>query len=255
MTDLKAIAKILDDAALTATATPQLSTLGFDLDLQQAYDIQKLSMARRVERGQHIVGIKMGFTSRAKMIQMGLNEMIWGHLTNSMLVADGGTINYENYVHPRVEPEIAFLLKKPLQGIVSPMEALSAVEAVAPALEIIDSRYENFKFNLMDVIADNSSSSAYVVGPWVSPKTSLENLGMVMYFNGEPVQIGSSAAILGHPLRALAGASKLASDYKQPLQQGWTVMSGAGTIAEALSKDIHVKLEVENMGSVSFSVN
>ena len=103
----------------------------------------------------------MGFTSRAKMVQMGVDDMIWGRLTNSMLVEDGGEIDISNYVHPRVEPEIAYLLKAPLSGPLSTAEAWNAVEAVAPAMEIIDSRYENFKFTVEDVVADNSSSSGF----------------------------------------------------------------------------------------------
>ncbi len=254
MTDLNAIAEFVDDASRYANAIPQLSETGKDLTLEQAYEVQRLSLQRRYDRGQVQVGVKMGFTSRAKMIQMGLDEMIWGRLTNTMLVEDGGEIDLTDFVHPRVEPEIAFLLDKPLEGLVSPAQAMLAVEAIAPALEIIDSRYENFKFNLPDVVADNTSTSAYVVGPWVRPDIDFSNLGMVMSFDGRPVQIGSSAAVLGHPLRALVGASRLVAEDGGRLEAGWTVMAGGATAAEALLSGLHVRLEAQNMGSVSFSV-
>lgn len=254
MIDLDEIAKFVDNAARFAHAIPQLSETGTDLTLAQAYEVQRRSVQRRYDRGQHQIGVKMGFTSRAKMVQMGLDEMIWGRLTNSMLVEDGGEIDLKDFVHPRVEPEIAFLLNKPLEGRVSPAQAMLAVEAIAPALEIIDSRYENFKFNLPDVVADNTSTSAYVVGPWVRPDTDFANLGMVMSFDGRPVQIGSSAAVLGHPLRALVGAVKLVGEDGGRLEAGWTVMAGGATAAEALISGIHVRLEAQNMGSVSFSV-
>ncbi|MCF6215917.1 MAG: fumarylacetoacetate hydrolase family protein [Emcibacter sp.] len=254
MMDLNAIAEFVDDASRYAKAIPQLSETGKDLTLAQAYEVQRLSVQRRYDRGQKQVGVKMGFTSRAKMIQMGLDEMIWGRLTNSMLVEDGGEIDLKNFVHPRVEPEIAFLLKKPLEGIVSPAEAMLSVEAIAPALEIIDSRYENFKFNLPDVVADNTSTSAYVVGPWVRPDIDFSNLGMVMSFDGRAVQIGSSASVLGHPLRALVGAAKLVGEDGGRLEAGWTIMAGGATAAEALTSGLHVRLEAQNMGSVSFSV-
>ena len=252
--DLAAIAKFVDNASHTATAIPQLSETGRDITLKQAYEVQRQSVQHRYDRGQHQVGVKMGFTSRAKMIQMGLDEMIWGRLTNTMLVEDGGEIDLADFVHPRVEPEIAFLLNKPLEGIVSPVEAMLSVEAIAPALEIIDSRYENFKFNLPDVVADNTSTSAYVVGPWVKPDLDITNLGMIMSFDGTPVQIGSSAAVLGHPLRALVGAAKLVGEDGGRLEAGWTIMAGGATAAEALTSGLHVRLEAENMGSVSFSV-
>jgi len=171
--------------------------------LDEAYDIQSASIQRRLNRGEKRNGMKMGFTSRAKMIQMGLNDMIWGRLTDGMMVEDGDTISLKNYVHPRVEPEIAFLLKRPLPYPCTAAEAIAAVDGVAPAMEIIDSRYKNFKFSLEDVVADNASSSSFVVGPGHKPDTELENRGMVMEFNGRPVQIGSSAAMLGQPVRSL----------------------------------------------------
>lgn len=254
MTDLNSIAEFVDNASRYAKAIPQLSETGKDLTLEQAYEVQRLSVQRRYDRGQIQVGVKMGFTSRAKMIQMGLDEMIWGRLTNTMLVEDGGEIDLKDFVHPRVEPEIAFLLNKPLEGIISPAQAMLAVEAIAPALEIIDSRYENFKFNLADVVADNTSTSAYVVGPWVKPDIDFTNLGMVMSFDGRAVQIGSSAAVLGHPLRALVGASRLVAESGGRLEAGWTVMAGGATAAEVLTSGLHVRLEAQNMGAVSFKV-
>jgi 2-oxo-3-hexenedioate decarboxylase len=254
MSDLTSIAEIVDTAAKEAKAIPQLSLSGHDLTLDQAYGVQALSIERRLKRGEHMAGVKMGFTSRAKMIQMGLDEMIWGRLTDAMRVEDGGIINLAAYVHPRVEPEIAFLLKRPLTGRVSPAEALAAVEAVAPALEIIDSRYENFKFNLPDVVADNTSSSSFVVGPWNAPSARVENLGMIMSFDGRAVQVGSSAAILGHPLRALAAAARLAGEQGVTLEAGWIIMAGGATAAEALTPGLSVSLTVEKLGHVSFKV-
>ncbi len=252
--DLDTVAEIVDTAAKTATAIPQLSETGNEMNLEQAYEVQRRSLQLRIDRGEKQVGVKMGFTSRAKMIQMGLDEMIWGRVTDKMFVADGGEIDLRNFVHPRVEPEIAFLLNKPIEGYVSPAQAMLSVEAIAPALEVIDSRYENFKFNLEDVVADNSSTSALIVGPWVKPDLDITNLGMIMSFDGRPVQIGSTAAILGNPARALVGAAQLAADEGSRLEAGWTVLAGAATAAQAIVPGIHVRLEAQNMGSVSFSV-
>ena len=254
MTDLAAIANIVDDAARYANAIPQLSETGCNLTLEEAYDVQQLSISRRQTRGEHLVGVKMGFTSRAKMQQMGISEMIWGRLTNAMRVEDGGEIYVANYVHPRIEPEIAFLMKDRLAGPVSGVEALNAVEAVAPAIEIIDSRYENFKFNLPDVVADNSSSSSFVVGGWNPPETNIDNLGVLLEINGQPVQIGSSAAILGHPLRALAAASRLVAEADLVLEPGWIVMAGGATAAHALRAGDSVRNSVQGLGAPGFSV-
>ena len=252
MADISEIAERLDNAALTATATPQLEQ---PLTIHEAYQVQAASLARRYRRGERRVGMKMGFTSRAKMAQMGVEEMIWGRLTDAMLIEDGGSIDFARYVHPRVEPEIAFILKHALAGKVTPAAALAAVDAVAPALEIIDSRYKDFKFSWTDVVADNSSSSSFVVGPWSDPATDMANLGMVLEIDGTERQIGSSAAILGHPVRSLVAAARLAEAAGEPLQAGSIVMAGGATAAEPLSPGQHIRLTVQKLGRAEFRVN
>jgi 2-oxo-3-hexenedioate decarboxylase len=242
---LDALAERLDDAMRTAHAVPQLAE---PISLDEAYEVQRLSIARRVARGERRSGVKMGFTSKAKMKQMGLDELVWGRLTDAMLVDDGQTIDLAHYVHPRVEPEIAFLLKTPLTGHVSMVQAAAALEAVAPAIEIIDSRYENFKFSLTDVVADNTSSAGYVIGPWCDPRSDISNLGMVLEINGKPVQIGSSAAILDHPLRSLVAAARIAAAAGEPLPAGSVIMAGGATAAEALAPGNYVRLAVQGLG-------
>lgn len=252
--DLNALADTVFQAQRGANAIAQLSE-NQKFSLPDAYRVQAKSIELRLADGEHRVGMKMGFTSRAKMIQMGVDDMIWGRLTNAMLIEDGGEISLDNYVHPRVEPEIAFLLNKPLEGPVSPLEAMDAVEAIAPAMEIIDSRYKDFKFTVEDVVADNSSSSGFVVGPWCPPDADIANLGMVMEFNGRPVQIGSSAAILGHPSRSLTAASRMVAEDGERLEAGWIVLAGGATAAEALSAGVAVRNTVEGLGSTGFKVS
>jgi len=247
------LAKIVFDAQINATAISQLSETE-SFTLEEAYRVQAKSIDMRLAAGEHRVGMKMGFTSRAKMVQMGVDDMIWGRLTNLMLVEDGGEIDISNYVHPRVEPEIAYLLKAPLSDPLSTVEAWNAVEAIAPAMEIIDSRYENFKFTVEDVVADNSSSSGFIIGPWCKPDSDIANLGMVMEFDGRAVQIGSSAAILGHPARSLAAASRMTAEDGEALEAGWIVLAGGATAAEALYKGVSVRNTVEGLGSCSFGV-
>jgi 2-oxo-3-hexenedioate decarboxylase len=251
MTDLDAIAARLDEAALTATPVAQLTE---PLTLDEAYEVQAHLLARRYRRGERAIGIKMGFTSRAKMAQMGVSDLIWGRLTDRMLHASGDTISRRAFVHPRAEPEIAFRLKSPLSGRVDAATALSAVAAVAPAVEIIDSRYRDFRFSLTDVVADNSSSSALVIGSWVEPTVDLASLGMQLAIDGEVRQRGSSAAILGHPLESLVNAARLVAERGEMLRAGDIVMAGAATAAEPLSPGLEVRADVEKLGSVSFRV-
>jgi 2-oxo-3-hexenedioate decarboxylase len=257
MNDSKTIhhfAELLDNAAREARELPQIDADG-QLDLAAAYAIQAASIQRRLERGERRVGVKMGFTSRAKMIQMGLSDVIWGRLTDAMQVEEGTAIDFARFVHPRVEPELAFVLKRPLAGDVTGPEALAAVEAIAPALEIIDSRYKDFKFNLPEVIADNASSSAFVIGPWADPRRAdFGNLGLALNIDGRTVQVGSTAALLGHPLRSLVAAARLSAAAGEPLQAGWVVMAGGATSAEWIKPGQHVAVEMQGLGSAGFHV-
>jgi 2-oxo-3-hexenedioate decarboxylase len=246
------IATRLDEAAFSARAVPQ----GADDDIltvPEAYEVQRALVDRRIGHGARRIGMKMGFTSRAKMLQMGLSDLIWGRLTSDMLIEDGG-VDLLHHIHPRVEPEICFPLGKPLAGPVTPLEAFSAVEAIAPALEIIDSRYLEFRFSLADVIADKASSSGLVVGPWHRPDIDFSNLGLVLSFNGRPMEIGSTAAILGHPLRSLAAASRLVAEAGETLEAGSLVMAGGATAAAQLVPGVRVQCEMQHLGRVDFSM-
>ncbi|HNP34599.1 MAG TPA: fumarylacetoacetate hydrolase family protein [Woeseiaceae bacterium] len=253
MPQLAALAELLDDAAGSSTAVAQLSATA-QLSVADAYAIQRLSIDRRLARGEQLVGVKLGFTSRRKMIEMGIDDIVWGRLTDRMMIEDGGVIRLDSYVRPRVEPEIAFLLKRPLVGEVSMAEALAAIEAVAPAMELIDSRYRDFRFNLADVIADNCSAAGFVLGAWRPPDIDLSNLEVVLEFAGHPVKIGSSTAISGHPVRSLVNAARLAGNKDLVLEAGWIILAGAATEAEALRAGVHTRTVVEQLGTAEFTV-
>lgn len=251
MKSIAQYADLLDDAARLGNEVPQFDTENL-LSLEDAYTIQKASIERRLSRGERRVGVKMGFTSRAKMVQMGLSDVIWGRLTDTMQVEEGGTIELGGYVHPRAEPELAFLLKRPLGGNVTGPEAMAAVEAIAPAIEIIDSRYKDFKFTLPEVIADNASSSSFVIGPWHDPRTDFSNLGLTLNMDGKTVQVGSTAALLGHPLRSLVAAARVSAEAGEPLQAGWIVMAGGATPAEWIKPGQYVSVQIEGLGECGF---
>ncbi len=255
-TVIDACARALDEAALAACAIappPAQRDIGMD----DAYRIQQVLLARRLSRGERLVGLKMGFTSTAKMAQMGVSDQIFGRLTDAMQVTHGAAISLQGSIHPRCEPEIAFLLAHSLPAGIDEAQAFAAIAAVAPALEIIDSRYRQFKFSLTDVIADNASSARFVIGPWVERPQQpalLNGLPVVMRIDGLVRQSGSSADILGDPLRSLVAAARLAAQHGVPLQAGDIVLAGAATSAEALASGNHVEAEVAGLGTVLFSV-
>jgi len=254
MDRLARYAETLDTAAREANATPQITPVDTEFSVTEAYQVQKLSVDRRLSRGERRIGVKMGLTSRAKMQQVGVDEVAWGRLTDAMLIEEGSAMSRARYVHPRVEPEVAFLMKAPLVGKVTATAALAAVEAIAPAMEIIDSRYENFKFALEDVIADNTSSSGLVIGSWHDPRIDFSNLGVILEIDGEVVQVGSTAAILGHPIRSLVAAARLVAEAGEQINAGDIVMAGGITAAPNLAPGQTVRTTVQNLGAVMFQV-
>jgi len=244
-------AQMLDEAARDASAIDQL---GLEVSSEQAYQIQAASIDRRLVRGEKYIGLKMGMTSRAKMAQIGITEVIWGRLTDAMVLPNGGTLAMDRHIHPRAEPEIAFRLCAPLSGEITEKEAWAAVDGIAPAVEIIDSRFRDFKFNLADAIADNCSSSSVILGPWHPPSLGAGNLHMEMLINDESVGIGCSSAILGHPIRSLIEAARLTARYGGSLSAGDIFMSGASMAAVPLQVGMQVKLRVQHLGECEFQV-
>ncbi|WP_206995404.1 2-keto-4-pentenoate hydratase [Trinickia mobilis] len=244
----------VDDAARHVEAIEQLSA-GESFSLGQAYEIQRASIKRRTQRGERTVGIKLGFTSRAKMIQMGVDSLIWGWLTDAMLEAEGASVDLSRFIHPRVEPEVCFVTRRDIDRPLTALEAHAYIEAVAPAMEIIDSRYRAFRFTLEDVVADNCSSAGLVIGAWSRRFDVLRNAGVLMRFNGRDVQTGSTAAILGHPLRSVVQASHLVAEAETPLPAGSLIMAGAATAAQALTPGLHVQCVVSGIGQAEFTTS
>src|SRR5699024_1508063 len=154
----------------------------------EAYLVQEELIQEKLTEGKKIIGPKMGITSEAKMKQMNVDDPIYGYVFDYMVVEGGGSISVSDYVHPIVELEIGFILKEDLEGPeVTALDVLRATEYVFPALEIIDSRYENFNFTLPDVIADNTSAAGAIFGTDLKRPESLELdvVGVTLSVNGE----------------------------------------------------------------------
>ena len=248
------IAELLDQAAQEAKAVEQVSIKN-NFSLAEAYKIQRLSIQQRQERGEKIVGYKLGFTSYAKMEQMGVHDLIWGILTDEMTIQSGEEVNLNRWIHPRAEPEIAFKVKKEITKPIELSEVSTYIDQMAVAIEIIDSRYKNFKFSLEDVIADNCSSTGYVIGEWQD--LALENiadLAISLKINEEVVEKGNSSAILDNPLQSIVELSRLASEAGLTIKKDQVILAGAATAAVYLKENNKVESELEGFGKVSFSV-
>lgn len=243
----------LDQAAVSANPISQIS-IKQKLSLADAYEIQALSIRKRIIRGEVLTGYKLGFTSKAKMEQMNIHEVIWGRLTDSMRIQNGETLDISKFIHPRVEPEVAFRISKPIDKVLTFDNVFEHFDAVAPAIEVIDSRYENFKFTLEDVVADNCSSSAYVIGDWHSPETAIQDLQITLSINHTTVQNGNSKAILGNPLESLIEMSKMSVKYNESISTGKIILAGAATSAEYVKSGDHVQANFDGFGTVTINV-
>ena len=248
------LAEILDVAAYRAQATQQIS-ISYPINLQEAYAIQSISLARRYRRGEKWLGLKLGFTSKAKMEQMGVHDMIWGRLTNKMFYKNGSTLKKADFIHPRAEPEIAFRLSKSIRQPIDLNNALDFVDGVAIAIEIIDSRYENFKFSLEDVVADNCSSAGFTVGEWHRANTPIQDIDITLAVDGQVVQRGNSTAILGNPLESLVAAARLARENGEVLEGGAIILAGAATPAIYIQEGQLVEAQAESLGNVQLYIS
>ena len=248
MPDANLLAQVLDEALLARREIPPLTTTHGDFDLETAYSIQRRGLHLRDARGERVVGFKMGFTSEAKRVQMSLGSPIYGYLTDAMRVH--GTVRVADGVHPKIEPEIAFVTGRALKGTVTREEALRACVGVAPALEMLDSRFAGFKyFSLPDVIADDCSSWRFALGDLVAP-CDVGDLRMRMSIDGRVVQEARSSAISGHPADSLVQLCAMLALHGKSLPAGSIVLAGAATAAEPLHAGMRVLLEVESLGAL-----
>ncbi len=252
------IAKFLLDAELNRKDVMRITADKVpDLTVEDAYLIQEEIVKLKLEQGHSIVGPKMGLTSLAKMKQMNVEEPIYGYIFDNMIVQDGGTISLSDFVHPKVEAEIAFILGKDIEGpAISGAQVLAATDYVIPALEIIDSRYENFNFTLPDVIADNASSSKVVLGNRLRKPEELELdlVGTTLSINGELKDLGAGAAVLGHPANSVAMLANMLHRKGEKLKAGQIILTGGITGAIQLSNNDHVIGKLDGLGEVTFSV-
>jgi 2-oxo-3-hexenedioate decarboxylase len=185
---------------------------------------------------------------------MGVAEPIYGFLADYFGVASGSTVRRGDLIHPRVEAEIAFHTARPLSGPgCTVASALAATDFVVAALEVIDSRYRNFKFDLKSVIADNASSARFVCGVTAGSVRQLDlpNLGVVLQKNGERVAFGAGAAVLGHPAESLATLANLLAARGESIPAGTFVMTGGITEAIAVDAGDHIAASIQGLGSVS----
>jgi 2-oxo-3-hexenedioate decarboxylase len=252
--DVVRLAERIEGAQTRAYAIPKLTDEYPDMTIGDGYAVQLELRKRFLAAGHRQVGWKAGLTSKAKMIQMGVNVPSIGFLTDRMSRPESSAISTSDLVHPRVECEVAFVMKKTLQGPgCNAADVLAATDYVLPAVEIIDSRFSGFKFDLPSVVADNGSSARFVGGGRAryAEDLDLRTLGVVMEKNGEIVTMGASAAVLGHPAEAIAMLVNILAELGENLPAGSFVMSGGITEAVAVKPGDSIVARFQELGSVS----
>jgi 2-keto-4-pentenoate hydratase len=176
-----------------------------DIDVVDAYEIQLINIRQRVAEGARVVGHKVGLSSEAMQKMMNVDEPDYGHLLDEMQVYEDRPVKSANYLYPRVEVEVGFILADDLPGAgCTEDDVLAATAAFAPSIELIDTRITDWKIKLCDTIADNASSAGWVLGEArVSPKDiDIKNIDAVLTRNDEVDAKGRSDAVLGNPVTA-----------------------------------------------------
>ncbi|HEV8626412.1 MAG TPA: fumarylacetoacetate hydrolase family protein [Acidimicrobiia bacterium] len=253
MIDAKAIASQLLDARRDRVPIAPFTDSEPGFDLATAYEAQGLFVQGLAEAGERVVGAKLGLTSRAKQEAMGLTEPLSGWLTDAMVLEPGVAVPLEQLIQPRAEPEIAFLLARPLEAPATVTSVLAATEAVFCAVDILDSRYEHYRFALPDVVADNCSSGAFVLGPRARRPGELEDLrllGCVWRHRGEIVATAAGAAAMGHPAAPVAWLANRLAATGEALPAGSIVLSGGLTAPVPLTPGTSVTAEFDGLGTV-----
>lgn len=197
-----------------------------ELDVDTGYTIQDRNLEERIRRGEQVVGIKLGLTSKAKQERMGVETPFVAWLTDAMMLTPGDPVPQQKLIHPRVEPELVFVMADRLDGPgVTAESAMAAVGTVHAGAEVIDSRYTKFRFRAGDVVADNASSGAFVMNPaGLAPRAfdiSAEEVRVEV--DDAFVDSATGAAILGHPGEALALAANELARRGRGIEPGWIV--------------------------------
>jgi 2-oxo-3-hexenedioate decarboxylase len=254
--DVQRAVRVLLDAEGSVTARGPITAQWPDLDLRTAYTVQDAALRQRLRRGEILIGVKLGLTSRAKQIRMGIDSPSLAWLTDAMVLPAGEPLPRKRLIHPRAEPEIVFVMGERLAGPgVTAATAMRAVASVYGGIEIIDSRYQDFSFTLADAVADNSSSGRFVLGPVGRSVDGLDlfHEACLLEVGGRVVDSATGAAVQGHPAEALALAANTLAERGLAIEAGWIVLTGGMTDAVHVTPGARVAAHFSTLGTVTIA--
>lgn len=251
---IRSLAASLDAAERNRKPMAPLTNQAPGMTPEEGYRVQLAWINERLARGARVVGKKIGLTSRAMQEMLDVFEPDYGHVLDTMMVPFGEPVPVSELVQPKVEAELAFILERDVPAGATVMDVLQATRLIVPALEIVDSRVENWQIKLPDTIADNASSGRVVLAnKGLSPVAlDLACVGMVFERNGEIIATGAGAAVLGHPAAAVAWLANKLAQFDIPLKAGEVILSGAVTAAVDVRPGDHFAARFgDGLGSVS----
>jgi 2-keto-4-pentenoate hydratase len=253
-TRLEALAAALWEADQQRRPIPPLSEGNPDLTVEDAYAIQTINVERRLAAGARRLGSKVGLSAKAMQQLLGVDEPDFGALLDDMFVEEGDPISLATMLQPRIEAEIGFVLEHDLAGPgVTTTAALRAIAGALPALEIVDSRVADWKIKLVDTVADNASCGKLVLGGRITKLDGIDLrlLGMVLSRNGEVIDSGAGAAVLGNPARCVAWLANTFATFGASLRAGDVILPGALHRMVPVAAGETYRAEFAHLGAVS----
>ena len=251
--DIDAAAQLLWAAAESGNAIAPLRETYPGFGPREAYAVQEVNTQRRLSAGGRLVGRKIGLTAKAVQKQLGVDQPDYGMLFADMAIADGEPVRWTALQQPKVEAEVALVMERDLsEPGVTVAQMLRAVAFALPAIEIVGSRIADWNIRFVDTVADNASSSAFVLGntPVRLDGLDLRLAGMVMERSGEQVSLGAGAACLGHPLNAAVWLANKMAELGRGLKAGDVVLTGAlGPMVPVRPGDVF-EARIHGLGSV-----
>lgn len=226
----------------------------YQLTNDEAYAIQLAGLKLRLADGHCVVGRKIGLTSKAMQNALGVFEPDYGYIADYMVGFEGEALAAGELIAPKVEPEIAFVLKEELQGPgVTIADVLRATAGIMPAIEVIDSRVKDWKIKIQDTIADGASIGRVILSGKLTSVEAIDMrfMGLVLEKNGEIIATAAGAAVLGHPANAVAWLANKLAQYNIGLKKGEIIMSGSFTAACPVADGDNVTCYFDRIGSVT----
>jgi len=245
-------ADMLYRSAIDKVSIAPLTGIDASITIDNAYAIQLYNVERVVGQGEVISGKKIGLTSEGIQKQLGVNEPDYGHLFKGMDRVDG-TVPTDEFLQPKIEGEIAFVLKDDLSGgNITVEDVIKATDYVVGAFEVVDSRIKDWEIKLADTISDNASSGCYVLGKkkLFLDQVDLATVTMELYKNGRLAAEGKGAAVLGDPRLSVAWLANRLWNYGVTLKKGEVILSGAFSAAPVAAKGDEFEAKFSDFGSV-----